>query len=163
MSGDSSSGLGSDQPSTGVRRHKILSSIGSTKSSSRHQADGDSRPPDYYDNIDTRDTVDKGDSNDPFKKPEAVQRSKRLFGALMGHLGVAKRKLEEDHSNIERISAVQMAVSRKNGMENRRLLQLQREASDSHKAKVCTYSSCCKHWITLTLPLSSIRVGKSSS
>ena len=73
---------------------------------------------------------------DIIMKPEAKERNKRLFGALMGHLGTAKRKLEEDSSTIDKQSSRQSAVSQKNVLENRRLQQLERVANDTLKAKV---------------------------
>lgn len=111
-----------------LKKPKILSTIGSTNTKLCDQADDIS---DHYQDSDVRDI-----KSDTYKKPEAIQRNKRLFGALMGHLGVAKRKLEEDSTNIEKQSAFQMAVLQKNDLENRRLQQLQREASNSYKAKV---------------------------
>lgn len=73
---------------------------------------------------------------DIIMKPEAKERNKRLFGALMGHLGTAKRKLEEDSSTIDKQSSRQSAVSQKNVLENKRLQQLERVANDTLKAKV---------------------------
>lgn len=111
-----------------VKRPKILSTIGSTNAILYDQY-GDSRNR-------LRDSDVKDIKNDAFKEPEAIQRNKRLFGALMGHLGVAKRKLEVDSLNIEKQSALQVAVLQKNDLENRRLQLLQKEASTSYKAKV---------------------------
>ena len=68
--------------------------------------------------------------------PLARAFAKFVSGALMGHLGVAKRKLEVDSTIIEKQSALQMAVLKKNDLENRRLQLLQKEASTSYKAKV---------------------------
>ena len=111
-----------------VKKPKILSTIGSTNTILYDQ---------YGDSSDRlRDSDVKDIKNDAFKEPEAIQRNKRLFGALMGHLGVAKRKLEVDSTIIEKQSALQMAVLKKNDLENRRLQLLQKEASTSYKAKV---------------------------
>jgi hypothetical protein len=74
--------------------------------------------------------------NEANSKPEMVQRNKRLFGALMGHLGKAKRKLEEDSSTIEKQVSLQMAVTQKNSEESKRLFQLHKELTNAEKEKV---------------------------
>ena len=108
-----------------IKRPRILSTIGS--SISAH--DGQSS------NIAERheDAESKSNAHD---KPEMMQRNRRLFGALMGHLGTAKRKLEEDSSTIDKQTSRQNAVAHKNGMENKRLQQLDRKAADAGKSKV---------------------------
>jgi pinin/SDK/memA/ protein conserved region len=73
---------------------------------------------------------------DVYKRPEAVQRNKRLFGSLMGHLSLAKKKLEEDSSQIEKQVALQSAVVQRVSEENRRLEELHNEAFGAQKAKV---------------------------
>ena len=111
-----------------IKRPRILSTIGSAISANNDQSS----------NIAERHEVHKeGESKSNIHdKPEVKQRNKRLFGALMGHLGTAKRKLEEDSSTIDKQTSRQNAVAHKNGMENKRLQQLQREATDSEKLKV---------------------------
>jgi hypothetical protein len=73
-------------------------------------------------------------------KPEAVQRNKRLFGNLMGHLGRAKRKLEEDSLNIKKQAILQSAVAQRNAEESKRLLQRQMEITHAEKEKVRFYN-----------------------
>lgn len=118
MSSHASSSSSNDR-----KRPRILSIVGSTISAS-------------HDLPDTAIPEVRNLEDEVYKKPEAIQRNKRIFGALMGHLGIAKRKLEEDSLNIDKQTSLQMTVLNKNGMENRRLQQLQREASDAQKAKV---------------------------
>ena len=123
-----SSGSTADPDQRVTKAPRLLSKIGSASSASSEQFD-DARNDDHSSNL-------REIQNNVYKKPEAIQRNKRIFGALMGHLGVAKRKLEEDSSTIEKRSARQTAVVQKNGMESRRLEQLHKEASHSYKAKV---------------------------
>ena len=131
---DSNIAVSSKQRPEGIKRPRILSTVGATNSGSHYEL-GETGNDDH--SSEQRESI-----NNVYKKPEAVQRNKRIFGALMGHLGVAKRKLEEDSSNIEKRSARQMAVIQKNGMESRRLEQLHREASNSYKAKVLQAIFC---------------------
>lgn len=123
---ESMSSHASSSSSNERKRPRILSTIGSTNSASH----------DLSDNVVPE---DRNLENEVYKKPEAIQRNKRIFGALMGHLGIAKRKLEEDSLNIDKQTSLQMTVINKNGMENRRLQQLQREATDAQKAKVTLF------------------------
>lgn len=111
-----------------IKRPRILSTIGSSISANNGQSS----------NIAERHEVrEDGESkSNAHDKPEVMQRNKRLFGALMGHLGTAKRKLEEDSSTIDKQTSRQNAVAHKNGMENKRLQQLDREAADAGKSKV---------------------------
>jgi pinin/SDK/memA/ protein conserved region len=120
---ESMSSHASSSSSNERKRPRILSTIGATNSASHDPSD--SAVPEA-----------RNLENEVYKKPEAIQRNKRIFGALMGHLGIAKRKLEEDSSHIDKQTSLQMTVLNKNGMENRRLQQLQREATDAQKAKV---------------------------
>jgi hypothetical protein len=119
----------SDVPILKSERPKLLSTIGATSMELPNASEEGEHSLD----------INQRERSGTHKKPEAVQRNKRLFGALMGHLGVAKRKLEEDSSNVEKKSALHMAVTQKNGMENMRLQQLHREASDAQRAKVHIY------------------------
>jgi pinin/SDK/memA/ protein conserved region len=120
---ESMSSHASSSSSNERKRPRILSTIGATNSASN-------------DPLDNAVPEARNLENEVYKKPEAIQRNKRIFGALMGHLGIAKRKLEEDSLNIDKQTSLQMTVLNKNGMENRRLQQLQREATDAQKAKV---------------------------
>ena len=52
-----------------------------------------------------------------FTKPDELIRNKRVFGALMGHLGKAKKNLEVD-ARIEKQSSLNSAASEKNRMES---------------------------------------------
>lgn len=124
------------------KRPKILSAIGSVSRGVSSQGNGENgeRVRDgEFERFGDGGEVEESSRQivkDGSLKPEAVQRNKRMFGSLMGHLGIAKRKLEDDSSNIEKRSALQMTVVQKNSMENRRLQGLQREASDAQKGKV---------------------------
>eukprot|EP01036_Dinobryon_divergens_P037509 gene37509-49090_t len=56
-----------------------------------------------------------------FSKPDVVKRNKRMFGALMGHLDLAKRNLEHDSDRIGRQSKLNALASEKNQLEAKRL------------------------------------------
>lgn len=59
--------------------------------------------------------------------PEVVNRNKRLFSSLIGHLGSAKKRLEEDHDNIQRQTTMMRAVAEKSTEEFKRLRQRKRK------------------------------------
>jgi pinin/SDK/memA/ protein conserved region len=111
-----------------MKRPRILSTIGSATSANNGQSSETAERDEAHEEGDSKSSV--------HNRPEFVQRNKRLFGALMGHLGTAKRKLEEDSSTIDKQTSRQNAVAHKNSVENRRLQQLQREATDAEKSKV---------------------------
>lgn len=110
------------------KRPRILSTIGSATSANNSQSSETAERDEAREGGDSKSSI--------HNRPEFVQRNKRLFGALMGHLGTAKRKLEEDSSTIDKQTSRQNAVAHKNSVENRRLQQLQREAADAEKSKV---------------------------
>lgn len=68
-------------------------------------------------------------------QPDTLKRNKRIFGALMGHLGMAKKLLEEDSSKIGQQSTLQVAASKKNSLESQRLLTIQREREHAERQK----------------------------
>lgn len=47
------------------------------------------------------------------KNPEVLNRNKRLFGSLMGHLGQAKQNLEKESDKIAKQKQVQLTVTEK--------------------------------------------------
>ncbi len=79
---------------------------------------------------------DKPTLADVYAKPDVVQRNKRMFGALMGHLGKAKEILQHDSLLIEKQDQQKLAASVKNKEESKRLFQLQREVSREEREKV---------------------------
>eukprot|EP01039_Chlorochromonas_danica_P004525 gene4525-4963_t len=68
-------------------------------------------------------------------QPEILNRNKRMFGSLMGHLGHAKRKLEEDSSFLEKQSMKLQSAQHRNEEEKKRIeeerkRQIQEEVLD---------------------------------
>jgi hypothetical protein len=78
--------------------------------------------------------------------PDIIMRNKRLFGALMGHLGSAKKLLEKDSSKIEQQIHTKLIVTEKNEQANQMLLELHRKIKHNEEEKVSYisqyFSSC---------------------
>lgn len=65
---------------------------------------------------------------DTYKKPEILGRNKRMFGSLMGHLGLAKNTLEKDSQKIHKQQQLLNDITKKHEEENhRREIQRQKE------------------------------------
>lgn len=78
------------------------------------------------------------------KKPEAQEayeeegvkkRNKRMFGALLGHLGTAQRLLKRDAAKIQNQARVQETVEQKNKESSVKLRKLQQELTQAAKEK----------------------------
>jgi hypothetical protein len=55
----------------------------------------------------------KPEIQEVYVQPEILNRNKRIFGSLMGHLGLAKQKLEDDSALLEkRTNKIQAVVKR---------------------------------------------------
>ncbi|RYH13097.1 hypothetical protein EON65_36510 [archaeon] len=71
----------------------------------------------YKDHGDSREVpveVAKPSVKEVYKKPEEVSRNRRLLGSLMGHLGSAKQKLEQDSELLQMQSSKgQSALSKR--------------------------------------------------
>lgn len=55
--------------------------------------------------------VSRPEIKEVFTRPEVINHNKRLFGSLMGHLGMARTKLEKDSDKIQKQKDVQTAAS----------------------------------------------------
>ena len=75
-------------------------------------------------------------TDDAVAKPEIFKRNKRMFGALMGHLDLAKRKLDQDSDRIHKQAKMNSIVAEKNLMEAKRLAIKQKINSRIEKDKV---------------------------
>lgn len=88
-------------------------------------------------------------------KTEVAQRNKRMFGSLLGHLGLAKRKLEKDSELIGKQTAVTSAVSQKNQDELQRVndLKLNESITTRLDAKKQKLEDLTAAWKAKTEPL----------
>ena len=70
--------------------------------------------------------------------PKAVNvaGNRRMFGALMGHLGRAQKNLKEDSDVIQMQISRRQEVSQKNSDESQRVAKLRRTLSVEQKEKV---------------------------
>ena len=80
-------------------------------------------------------------NQEAYVKPEAVRRNKRMFGALMGHLSLAKQRLEKDSSLIEKQDKLKVIATEKNQLEAKRLAHLQKINARKEKDKVPSFFS----------------------
>jgi len=78
------------------------------------------------DSQDRSNGVGKPSAQEAYQKPEAIKRNKRMFGALMGHLGMAKKKLEQDNDLIEKQDRLKVLAMEKHQIEAKRLALIQR-------------------------------------
>jgi hypothetical protein len=67
---------------------------------------------------------------------EGLNRSKRLFGSLMGHLGSARKKLEQDSEKIEQQSLAKQEATNKHLLEGKKLQESLEEIHRLEKEKV---------------------------
>jgi len=129
------------------RRPKLLSSIGNVSSSvsagnnhylPQSQSDHPLESQQTFEN--ERQPFDiqtsKPEVQVAYTAPEVVNRNKRLFSTLIGHLGSAKKKLEADHENIQRQSSLMRSIAEKNTEEFKKLrLRKRKEYEFSVKKK----------------------------
>jgi hypothetical protein len=80
-------------------------------------------------------------TDEAIAKPEIFKRNKRMFGALMGHLDLAKRKLDQDSDRIHKQAKMNSIVAEKNLMEAKRLAIIQKINSRTEKDKVSAFLS----------------------
>lgn len=88
-------------------------------------------------------------------KAEVAQRNKRMFGSLLGHLGLAKRKLEKDSELIGKQTAVNTAAIQKNQDELQRVndLKLNESITTKLEAKRQKLEALTAAWKSKTEPL----------
>jgi hypothetical protein len=84
-----------------------------------------------------------------YQRPDSVQRNKRMFGNLMGHLGRARQILEKDSQVIEKQEHQKNVATLKNQAESQRLYKLHLSVTREEKDRVsysigilCTYVRC---------------------
>jgi hypothetical protein len=68
-------------------------------------------------------------------QPDNMKRNRRMFGALMGHLGVARKNLEKD-SSIKTQEAVESTVTQKNRSESERIVHHYRAVTQDERERV---------------------------
>lgn len=98
---------------------KLLSAVGAVKNSNEIDTEGSKQTVAELQNA-----------------PSVVNRNRRMLGALMGHLGMAKKRLEQDSSKIELQANLKIAATQKNIVESQRLLEIQKDIDRAEKEKV---------------------------
>jgi hypothetical protein len=71
-----------------------------------------------------------------YLKPVTVQRNKRMFGALMGHLNSAQKNLQLDSELIEKQDSRKSLATQKNTIESQRVAKLHKVVTREQKDKV---------------------------
>jgi hypothetical protein len=107
---------------------KLLSSIAVVKSDpDRFATEGDRSS-----------TVDETQKpqQEAYMKPVTVQRNKRMFGALMGHLNSAQKNLQHDSELIEKQDHRKILATQKNTIESQRVAKLHKVVTREQKDKV---------------------------
>ena len=105
---------------------------------------GETIVPATSDNIKQPESSHNTDNTDKTRKPAAsttdIQRNKRLFAGLRGHLGLAKQKLEKD-AVLEKQKAVATTVLNKHEIEGKRIAEIEKKIIDDKRAKVLVNDS----------------------
>ena len=124
--------------------HKIMSSIGAV-----HNDSNNNRP--RKRDIDFTETS-KPTISEAYTKPDTLNRNKRMFGLMMGHLGMARQKLEADSNLIKKQTEISVAVAERNAKEVQRveLLKKQERRKQIYENKVNTIKSSFNLWKTHT-------------
>lgn len=68
--------------------------------------------------------------------PDAVRRNRRMFGALMGHLGKAQQSLKTDSELLERQNAMKSTAMHRHVEESKRIIKQQKKLSLHEKNMV---------------------------
>ena len=105
------------------KSRKVLSKVGVVK-----------KDESYVDNIEEEESSPRPTAIE--NPPEVAQRNKRLFGALMGHLGSAKKILERDSTKIDKQIQAKTLVTEKNQQESHRVRSLHDQIKHSEEEKV---------------------------
>lgn len=111
----------------------------------------------------------KGDENSSILRAmeeitDLKKRNRRMFGALMGHLGVAKRHLESESTQtlLQKQQQISAIVKLRNEEESRRVKQIQLENARKERLlrreavvnlKIRTMKKATAAWKEMTLPL----------
>jgi hypothetical protein len=77
-----------------------------------------------------------------YKSEDSVKRNKRMFGSLMGHLGRAKKKLDEDSEVIETQKRAKTIAVQKNLEESSRIAEITKRTKKLEHYKVTLNNSC---------------------
>lgn len=87
---------------------------------------------------DSRPTTDEAQKplQEAYMKPVTVQRNKRMFGALMGHLNSAQKTLQHDSELIEKQDHRKVLAAQKNSLESQRVAKLHKVVTREQKDKV---------------------------
>lgn len=81
-------------------------------------------------------SIETPKQQDAYMKPEIVKRDKRMFSALMGHLGRASTSLKDDATIIEKQDKRRELATKKNKMESSRVAEIQKRVSMEERDKV---------------------------
>ena len=103
------------------------------------------------------------------ENPDLTRRNRRMFGALMGHLGVAKRHLESESTQtlLQRQQQISAVVKQRNEEESRRVRRVQMENLRREKLlrretaanlKISAMKKTTAAWKDMTLPLANFLV-----
>lgn len=120
------------------KRPKILSSIGNVSGSD----------PNIRLNVDSKQSDEK--INTVFKskpellevhnRPDIMNRNKRMFGSLVGHLGLAKKKLEDDSELIKKQQDMAASIAEKKTAEFMKYSE-EKKITDEVESKKVFYSN----------------------
>lgn len=137
-----------DEPISNQARPKLQSAIGNISRNSRKLQRGELEPTNDF-NI----NVSKPEIREAYQQPEVLQRSRKMFGSLMGHLGLAKKTLERDSTIIQKQNDVNKSVSKKISEESTRLMAAKSQSPrmmNSRPAKE-EVSYCCSISLSLLI------------
>lgn len=109
---------GSDRNENQAKRQRLHSAVAKPVSDDENNDDGG------------RTIQQKRRAVAPYTAKEGVARSRRMFGALMGHLGKAKQQIEKDTDLFKRQGSKQQEAEQKEKMQSKALeVQAKRNAS----------------------------------
>lgn len=111
------------QGRSGITSRLFQASVVGAGRPGRHERRGD----DQKQTGDVNIVISKPEIKDVFTQPDVMNRNKRLFGSLMGHLGSAQTKLERDSEAIKKQTEKLNEVAKKNAEEMKRLEALKKE------------------------------------
>lgn len=128
-----------------ARRPKILSSIGNVSLSEQNEKEYQNDHK-HENNSSNRDqsypliqVTSKPEVQEAYSAPEVVKRSKRLFSSLIGHLGSAKKKLDEDQDTIQRQTTLVRSITKKSADEFKKLRERKRREYELSVQTVCFF------------------------
>ena len=77
-----------------------------------------------------RPIINEADTN-----PIQIERNKRVFAGLIGHLGLAKKKLEQDSSIIDKQQGIATIVSQKHQIEGKKIADMKKKILENERTK----------------------------